>query len=552
MKLARELSKRQTGRTLYLLDEPTTGLHFDDVRKLLEVLHRLTDLGNTVIIIEHNLDIIRNADYLLDLGPEGGEGGGRIIAHGTPEQVATVAGSHTGSFLARHYTAHAPNFAQPQRRQPRRPPAPQHRALPPPTATKTPAASSSPPEKKTGVPTPAPSGLPKTAPKPQTRSHQSRKKAATKKAAPKDSPHRKRSRPSEAGDITKIMPRRPTSPLPASQTDDALPPPPTRRSERGTCAAPLPSNPAAMTAAEEPAIPVIRPILPDGEAILQPPMDNTPNDAPPEPPPASPTSATLCSSSPSSPSSSCSHPASRPRLSTPSHAIGSELPPRSIHPQARSAPRPSPTSPPSPSPGSSFLCSGSDPSPTASSGTPPPPAATPSASSPSASSSPSPSRPSPRSSPCPSPSPWTTSSAPRSDVWLVTVFGTLLAPLFEEIAFRGFLLPAFAIAYDWLSLPRTPAAREHWNTTNQLTFPALVFSAILTSILFALLHGQQIAYAWPVLLLLFCVSLILTVVRIRLRSVLASTLVHASYNFSIFLTAFIATGGYRHLEKMSR
>ena len=105
MKLARELSKRQTGRTLYLLDEPTTGLHFDDVRKLLEVLHRLTDLGNTVIIIEHNLDIVRNADYVLDMGPEGGERGGRIVAHGTPEQIATVAGSYTGNFLARHYGA---------------------------------------------------------------------------------------------------------------------------------------------------------------------------------------------------------------------------------------------------------------------------------------------------------------------------------------------------------------------------------------------------------------------------------------------------------------
>jgi excinuclease ABC subunit A len=102
MKLARELSKRQTGRTLYLLDEPTTGLHFDDVRKLLEVLHRLTDLGNTVLIIEHNLDIIRNADYILDLGPEGGERGGRIVAHGTPEQVSTVAESFTGQFIARH------------------------------------------------------------------------------------------------------------------------------------------------------------------------------------------------------------------------------------------------------------------------------------------------------------------------------------------------------------------------------------------------------------------------------------------------------------------
>ena len=108
MKLARELSKRQTGRTLYLLDEPTTGLHFDDVRKLLEVLHRLTDLGNSVVIIEHNLDIIRNADYLLDIGPEGGEGGGRIVAHGTPEQVATVAESHTATFLAEFFRTHPP------------------------------------------------------------------------------------------------------------------------------------------------------------------------------------------------------------------------------------------------------------------------------------------------------------------------------------------------------------------------------------------------------------------------------------------------------------
>jgi excinuclease ABC subunit A len=103
MKLARELSKRQTGRTLYVLDEPTTGLHFDDVRRLLEVLHRLTDLGNTILIIEHNLDIIRNADYLLDLGPEGGEYGGTIVGHGTPEQLATVAASHTGHFLRPHF-----------------------------------------------------------------------------------------------------------------------------------------------------------------------------------------------------------------------------------------------------------------------------------------------------------------------------------------------------------------------------------------------------------------------------------------------------------------
>jgi excinuclease ABC subunit A len=105
MKLARELSKRQTGRTLYLLDEPTTGLHFDDVRKLLEVLHRLTDLGNSVIIIEHNLDVIRNADWILDLGPEGGEGGGRVVAEGRPVKVAATPESYTGQFLRRYYTS---------------------------------------------------------------------------------------------------------------------------------------------------------------------------------------------------------------------------------------------------------------------------------------------------------------------------------------------------------------------------------------------------------------------------------------------------------------
>jgi excinuclease ABC subunit A len=106
MKLARELSKRQTGRTLYLLDEPTTGLHFDDVRKLLEVLHRLADLGNSVMIIEHNLDVIRNADWIIDMGPEGGEDGGRVIAEGRPTDVAAVPGSFTGQFLAKYYAEH--------------------------------------------------------------------------------------------------------------------------------------------------------------------------------------------------------------------------------------------------------------------------------------------------------------------------------------------------------------------------------------------------------------------------------------------------------------
>ena len=100
MKLSRELSKRGTGRTLYILDEPTTGLHFEDVRKLLDVLTRLVDQGNTIVVIEHNLDVIKSADWLIDLGPEGGDGGGRVVAQGTPEQVAKVKNSATGQFLA--------------------------------------------------------------------------------------------------------------------------------------------------------------------------------------------------------------------------------------------------------------------------------------------------------------------------------------------------------------------------------------------------------------------------------------------------------------------
>jgi len=99
VKLASELQKRSTGRTIYVLDEPTTGLHFEDVNKLLGVLHSLVDKGNTVLVIEHNLDVIKTADWLVDMGPEGGSGGGLVVAEGTPEQVAEVEASHTGTFL---------------------------------------------------------------------------------------------------------------------------------------------------------------------------------------------------------------------------------------------------------------------------------------------------------------------------------------------------------------------------------------------------------------------------------------------------------------------
>lgn len=99
VKLATELAKRQTGRTLYILDEPTTGLHAVDIDKLLRVLHRLADYGNTVVVIEHNLDVIRTADWLIDIGPEGGDRGGKVIAAGTPEAVAKSKASYTGQFL---------------------------------------------------------------------------------------------------------------------------------------------------------------------------------------------------------------------------------------------------------------------------------------------------------------------------------------------------------------------------------------------------------------------------------------------------------------------
>ena len=99
VKLATELRKRYNGQTVYILDEPTTGLHFEDIRRLLDVLHRLVDKGNTVIVIEHNLDVIKTADHLIDLGPEGGNGGGTIVVAGTPEDVAATPASYTGKFL---------------------------------------------------------------------------------------------------------------------------------------------------------------------------------------------------------------------------------------------------------------------------------------------------------------------------------------------------------------------------------------------------------------------------------------------------------------------
>jgi membrane protease YdiL (CAAX protease family) len=135
--------------------------------------------------------------------------------------------------------------------------------------------------------------------------------------------------------------------------------------------------------------------------------------------------------------------------------------------------------------------------------------------------------------------------------WLITVFGTVVAPVFEEICFRGFLVPAFAIAYDWLSLPRTDEARMGWRMTTTLTAGSLLFSAVLSSLCFAMLHAQQVGHLWAALLGLFSISLVLTFVRVKTQSVAASTLVHSAYNGFVFITVLFATGGYRHLERMT-
>jgi excinuclease ABC subunit A len=112
VKLAKELSRRSTGRTLYILDEPTTGLHFHDVAKLLEVLHQLVEQGNSVVVIEHNLEVIKTADWVIDMGPEGGDAGGEIVATGTPEDIVKVPKSHTGRFLRETLQRRPPKPAQ--------------------------------------------------------------------------------------------------------------------------------------------------------------------------------------------------------------------------------------------------------------------------------------------------------------------------------------------------------------------------------------------------------------------------------------------------------
>jgi hypothetical protein len=136
--------------------------------------------------------------------------------------------------------------------------------------------------------------------------------------------------------------------------------------------------------------------------------------------------------------------------------------------------------------------------------------------------------------------------------WLMTAFGVLLAPLTEEIAFRGFLLPALAIAYDWLAMERTPAGLQRWQSSSLHSRAALVFAAIFSSVPFALLHAGQLEHAWGALGILYGVSLVLSFVRIRANSVAASTLMHATYNLTVFVVLFIGTGGYRHMEKFLR
>lgn len=138
----------------------------------------------------------------------------------------------------------------------------------------------------------------------------------------------------------------------------------------------------------------------------------------------------------------------------------------------------------------------------------------------------------------------------QHSAWLLMAFAVLLAPVTEEIAFRGFLLPAIATAYDWLALERTPAGLDRWQRSSLHSTSALIFSAIFSSIPFALLHADQLSHAWGALSVLYGVSLVLSFVRIRTHSVACSALMHATYNFSIFAVILFSTGGFKHLETL--
>jgi membrane protease YdiL (CAAX protease family) len=138
------------------------------------------------------------------------------------------------------------------------------------------------------------------------------------------------------------------------------------------------------------------------------------------------------------------------------------------------------------------------------------------------------------------------------EAWLTAAFAILCAPLVEEIAFRGFLLPALATAYDWLALDRTPAGIERWKNSSLHTASALIFSAIFSSIPFALLHAGQLSHAWGVVGVLYGVSVLLSLMRIRTHSVACSTLMHATYNLTIFAILFLSSGGFRHLENLQK
>jgi membrane protease YdiL (CAAX protease family) len=136
-------------------------------------------------------------------------------------------------------------------------------------------------------------------------------------------------------------------------------------------------------------------------------------------------------------------------------------------------------------------------------------------------------------------------------IWWMVPFAVVLGPFMEELAFRGFLLPALATAYDWLSLERTPAGLDRWNRSTKHSTPALIFSALISSAPFALMHASQIGDAWGIVGILYCVSLALSFIRIRSGSLACSTLVHASYNFVIFAMLFAASDGFKHLEKVA-
>ncbi len=547
MKLARELSKRQTGRTLYLLDEPTTGLHFDDVRKLLEVLHRLADLGNSVIIIEHNLDVIRNADWILDLGPEGGEDGGRIVGQGRPAKIAATPGSYTGQFLTRYYASANGKLA-----------AVKHTEDDPGIDEGHPEPGAPGLASETGVGTPGAPSFPRP----------SVERLGTA---------------SSAGQAQAHTPQHPRGRRSGQHPHQNHPPRPGRSRRKALRTAAEKDGPRMSTFPEQDPIDPADPTTAPREDTLTPeevlqrvhslfPYSLPEREQPEEAPPATEAPLFQSWSEPEPLPPPARHPnladllllavlalvgflaaglltrsalyfhlwgisSVQKAVNDVHYTIGSMavlylvtfglallIFPlfwrqglfAGLHWNARAADRRFRTLI-----GAAcvcFLLAMAD----------------------------------EVLLPGPANAPIDKLFETRAAAWLMFAFGVTFAPFFEESIFRGFLLPALCTAFDWCvekafkiaPAPLDPEGHPQWS------LGAMVFASIAASIPFAWMHAPQNGYSLGPFLLLIAVSLVLCWARLMTRSLAASVLVHASYNFLLFSLMLVGTGGFRNLDRM--